>query len=666
VGQPLVTAPRSPSKKHSILWSLVHRKEAASQQSAGQAPQQPGASGASARSSAAAAATNSQQSSSSGAAPTAAAAPPSSLLAAASRQGFAQLPEVLGSGSAMQGDSMLQGLPAATDTEPCSAVAHAAGVPLSSLGPAAASVEPQLSALEPSSSAADVMAASMQRIASCLEDYLCDRSPATSPTRPRLPPAPQFSPVHAATAQQADATAASVGEMQVAGSPGRQGGRDQGQGSSGTAGDTMQQLTASGTLGEPTQQVASEAGGDTLQQATRSAGAGAAWGPPANAPGAAAPAVKPAWSPAVTAAKARMMAARSPAKLQQDTAVSAQQAGGLDTAQGLRPDTRDQDSNRHQGAPGGWVHPSELGAAAASAAAASGLANTALQQQWTVPPMALAAQLPRGLKPPPGVVPGPEQTSQAQAGAADQPVDKQPGNSGSACDSGAGGSDQLASLFALACRAVGVDVLQDTKDAAAPAVAAAALAVAMAAASSHGHHQTQPHQQQQRQSPALRHAVPSAGVFAPLSRHSPARRQQQQQQPGADSPRAMLWRPWGGDGVPAVPAGAVASAGCSSQTWIPAAAVATACAQSQGQVWIQSDQPSAASPGKGSRLWRQQPARSRVQQQQQCQGTTCLPDIRLLHPERCMPLLFASMTLPRVTCLRWLHQPCVLIVERWR
>jgi hypothetical protein len=183
---------------------------------------------------------------------------------------------------------------------------------------------------------------------------------------------------------------------------------------------------------------------------------------------------------------------------------------------------------------------------------------------------------------------------------------------------------------------VGVDVLQDTKDAAAPAVAAAALAVAMAAASSHG--QTQPHQQkQQQQKPILHRAVPSAGMLAPPCARLP---HQQQQQSGAQGPRAMLWRPWGCEGAAA---GGVAAACSSIQPWIPAAAVATASALGQGQVCAQSDQPYPVSPVKGSRLWRQQHAGGRVQQQQQWQGTTCSADTRLLHPERGTPLLCAPV-----------------------
>lgn len=108
-------------------------------------------------------------------------------------------------------------------------------------------------------------------------------------------------------------------------------------------------------------------------------------------------------------------------------------------------------------------------------------------------------------------------------------------------DGGGAGCDPLAALFALACRAVGVNLLQDDcEGAAAPAVAAAALTAAMLAATAAVHERPSqepaPYQQAQLQSLAagVAGSVPSTGR---LSCHN---QQQQQVRAGQGS---LLWRP---------------------------------------------------------------------------------------------------------------------------
>lgn len=424
----------------------------------------------------------------------------------------------------------------------------------------AAAADPAASAavgLVSSSSAADVMAASMDRIASCLEDYLCDRSPSVSPTRDR--PAQYTSRT---------GTAGAGAPAAPCNSPGWLDGRDQGQGPSHSS------------------------AGDAVQHATPKKLA-------AGLPGSSVPAGPlPAWSPAAAAAKARMMAALSPCKKVQQELTGP--VVGRDTGSSAQHVHTDQNGSREAiGAAVGWLHPGDL-----KPAAAVQHATARQQQQQGVPLLpqqavqagAGVAHLPCGLRVPPGLGLCTE-AQQLQSHAAPAAAAAAEAAVVATADT-AGDSEQLASLFALACRAVGVDLLQADQQAAAPAVTAAALTAAMAAAAT----------AYQQQHTALQGASDAAGSCQLLA--TQARRNQQGR-------RAMLWRPEG--------CGAACSpelnnhSSSSSQAWVQATLAKNAaqeggtCAaecdleqQLQQPSLHRSRVPGLGQPSGGLTLWRQQ------------------------------------------------------------
>jgi hypothetical protein len=549
----------SPSKKQSMLWSLMHKKS-----SSGSSSQVLNPMPANAATAPGAGAPGDK---------TATVSAPASV-SIKSSQACASVPVSVADSRVeaqqLQASAQHDTAPAAAGASACIQHAAAASAP--------AAAVPGISA-----GAADVVAASMERIASCLEEYLCDnRSPSVSPTRDRSPAQRQHS---------------SSGHAAAAGA-GAAGSRDQGVSGSAAAGDAAQHATPKKT---------------------------AAGGPQGGVP---------VWSPAAAAAKARMMAAAlSPSKLQQVEATDRPTAGS-DTGPGEQLMRGDQDSRRDAaGAAVGWVHPGDLRpAAAARAQAAARLLRlqpqlhslTALQDR-VAPPGQPLAHLPPGLRPPPGLGLG-SQHQQQQQQQHEVHLDPQAVLSSwvsravsEAVGAAVGGGDQqLASLFALACRAVGVDLLQQgSPQAAVPAVTAAALTAAMAAAMT-AYQQQQGVGYVQQQAEQWWSTLHHTAVAGRTAARSPTKGVRMRQTHGLG---AQLWRPQG-CGIDSSSSGAWA-AGSWHQDALHAEPPRSPRVQAR-----HSGQPAGVLG-----LWRQQqqPVSARGQQPT---GRSCSSPIRTLQPER--------------------------------
>jgi hypothetical protein len=275
--------------------------------------------------------------------------------------------------------------------------------------PAAAPHSPAFSSSSNSGGPAVVaLADGMQRIASCLEDFLADaRSRSVSPVRSMVVAvAAQPSGVDVGSPQHASGspTAKQQGGASISGGASR---RDQG-----------------GSLR------AAAGSGDAQPVTTPSKPAAAA-------------ATGMAWSPAAAAAKARMLAAGSPSKQRQ-------QSPPRDDTRGCsgRPAAAT-DQNK-------WLHPGDLSHHHRQPAVATAARHTSGQQQQ---PDALSRQLPRGLQPPPGIVGLSAAVQQQQ-----QPSAVPGGGRGRSSSSP---EQQVDTLPALASRAAGVDLLQQQQQPAA-------------------------------------------------------------------------------------------------------------------------------------------------------------------------------------------------------
>jgi hypothetical protein len=550
--QPLPVGSPSAGKKQSMLWSLMHRKGTSNSSSTSHSASIQGAAG------------------DHGSADATAGRMPSTAALLSTEQGTAAVAIAASCGAShTDAAGAQQCLLAPVQHDRAPAVCAPAAV-------AAAAAD--ATGLEPSSSAADVMAASMDRIASCLEDYLCDRSPSVSPTRDR--PAQHASRTRAAAAG---------GPAAPCNCPGWLHGRDQGQGPSySTAGDAVQHVTP--------------------KQLT------------AGVPGRRSPAGPlPGWSPAAAAAKARVMGALSPCKQPQQEVAGP--VAGRDTGASTQHTHADQNGSREAaGAAVGWLHPGDLRPVAAVQHATARQQQPVLLQQ-TGQHGPGVAHLPLGLRAPAGLglCTGQQQGQQHQELSSHAAPANAAAEAGAETAAAAAEGEQLASLFALACRAIGVDLVQADQQAAAPAVTAAALTAAMAAAATA--------YQQQGFLRGASQAIGSCQIPGTQARR------------GRQGQRTMLWRPEG-CGAACRPELNVRSSSSRSQAWVQASFAqsavppGTACA---AECNIGQQQPSLhrsrghglGQSGGGVALWRQQ-----QQQQQLSPDVGHAAYIKTLQPER--------------------------------